>query len=55
MAFSRKVCEDLLVACNRTCCICNKFCGSKVQIHHIIPKSKGGKDTFENAPWSKVG
>lgn len=25
----------LLVECRRRCCICHKFCGSKIKIHHI--------------------
>jgi tetratricopeptide (TPR) repeat protein len=49
MAFPKKVVEDLLVACNRCCCICHKYCGTKIEVHHIIPQSEGGQDTMENA------
>lgn len=43
-----KVKKDVLVACGRHCCLCRKFCGTKIELHHIIPKSSGGEDTFEN-------
>ncbi|MCA9460173.1 MAG: HNH endonuclease [Nanoarchaeota archaeon] len=49
MSFSKKVKEDVLVKSGRHCCICHKFCGLKIEIHHIKPKSEGGLDTFENA------
>ncbi len=49
MTFPKEVVEELLVACHRCCCLCHKFCGSKIEIHHIIPKSEGGQDTIENA------
>jgi len=49
MAFQRNVAEELLVSCHRCCCVCHKFCGSKIEVHHIVPRSEGGEDTFENA------
>ena len=48
MAFSSKVQEDALVSCTRHCCICHKFCGLKIELHHIVHQSEGGADTFEN-------
>jgi hypothetical protein len=48
MAFSDTVVERLLVACHRHCCICHKFCGNKIEIHHIIPQAQDGPDTEEN-------
>lgn len=48
MAFPPDVGEKLLVACHRHCSICHKPAGSKMEIHHIIPKSEGGEDTEEN-------
>jgi len=45
MPFSKKVSEDLLVKCNRSCCLCHKYCGTKIEIHHIIPeKEKDGSN-----------
>lgn len=49
MAFSKKIKEEVLVASSRHCCICHKFCGTKIEIHHIKQKSDGGEDTFQNA------
>ena len=49
MPFSEKVKEDAMIACGRHCCICDKFCGNKMEVHHIIPQKDGGEDTFENA------
>ena len=49
MGFSQKIKEDALVAAARHCCVCRKFKGLNIEVHHIIPKAQGGKDTFENA------
>src|SRR6266540_6352907 len=48
MAFPDDVAERLLVACHRHCCICHKPTGTKMEIHHIVPRSQGGADTEEN-------
>lgn len=48
MSFSAPVKEQALVACARHCCICHKFAGLKIECHHIILKSEGGQDDFEN-------
>jgi hypothetical protein len=40
--------EKALVACGRRCCICHKFCGTKIELHHIVAESKGGASTLEN-------
>lgn len=49
VGFPVKIKEDALVSCGRHCCLCHKFCGLKIEIHHIKPKASGGPDTFENA------
>ena len=49
MAFSEGVKNKAMVSCGRRCCICHKFCGNNMEIHHIKAKSDGGEDTFENA------
>ncbi|ELT7571684.1 HNH endonuclease [Vibrio cholerae] len=49
MGFSLKVKEDAMVASGRHCCLCHKFCGLKIEIHHIKPRADGGADTFQNA------
>lgn len=40
--------EEALVACRRRCCLCHKFCGSKIELHHIEAEGLGGLSTFEN-------
>lgn len=49
MGFSKKIKEDILVASARHCCVCHRFKGVKIEVHHILPKEQGGKDSFENA------
>lgn len=49
MSFNRNEVANLLVKCNRRCCVCHKFCGVKIEIHHIKPESEGGGDNIENA------
>lgn len=49
MSFSDEIKTKALVACGRYCCICHKFCGNKIEIHHIKAKADGGADTFDNA------
>lgn len=49
MGFPKNIREDVLVACGRQCAICHKFCGTKIEIHHIIKRSEGGEDSFSNA------
>ena len=49
MAFSRKIKENALVAAARRCCVCRHFKGLNLEVHHIIPRSEGGKDDQDNA------
>lgn len=49
MVFSKEVVNRLLIKCSRSCCICHRFVGTKIEIHHIIPVSEGGDDSEENA------
>ena len=49
MAFSEETRIKALVSCGRRCCICHKFCGNNMEIHHIKAKADGGSDDFENA------
>jgi 5-methylcytosine-specific restriction endonuclease McrA len=48
MGFSKETAERALIASRRSCCICHKFCGSKIELHHISQKADGGDDSFEN-------
>jgi hypothetical protein len=48
MPFRGKVADDALVACARRCCICRRFCGKRINLHHIKPEAEGGPDTLVN-------
>lgn len=48
VSFPQEVADKALVACGRCCCICHKFSGTKMELHHIKQKAYGGEDTFEN-------
>lgn len=45
MVFPPKIAEQALIDCGRRCSLCHKFCGTKMELHHITP---GGEDTYEN-------
>lgn len=49
MAFSKEVRTAALVAAARHCCVCHRYSGVKVEVHHIVPPAKGGADTADNA------
>jgi hypothetical protein len=49
MPFTKKVKDEVLVASGRHCCICHKFCGTKIEVHHIDLESKKGKNESDNA------
>ena len=46
--FPPEIKTKALVACRRSCCLCEKPCGIKMHCHHIVPAARGGQDTFEN-------
>ena len=48
MSFPPDVKVRALVACRRNCVLCGRFCGLKIELHHIKQRAHGGKDTFEN-------
>lgn len=48
MAWPKEVKDEVLVRCGRHCCICHKFCGLKIELHHIILNSEGGEESLEN-------
>jgi hypothetical protein len=49
MAFDPTEAEALLARCHRRCCVCHRFCGSKMELDHMQPKSEGGPDDIDNA------
>lgn len=46
--FSAQVAEDILVQSGRCCCLCHKFCGHKIELHHIVAEADGGTDELDN-------
>lgn len=48
MSWPVKIKEKVLVKCGRHCCICHKFCGIKMELHHIKLRSAGGNESEEN-------
>jgi uncharacterized protein YukE len=49
MGFKRTEANKLLVSCHRRCCVCHRYCGIKIELHHIQPIEDGGDDSIENA------
>jgi hypothetical protein len=47
--FSTEVREETLIKSVRCCCVCHRFTGIKIEVHHIIQESKGGSNTIDNA------
>ena len=48
MGFPSNISEKALIDCGRHCCLCHKFCGTKIELHHIKQKADGGEDSSEN-------
>lgn len=48
MAWPVNVANEVFVKCGRHCCICHSFSGTKMEMHHIFEKAKGGLDTADN-------
>ncbi|HEY4628728.1 MAG TPA: hypothetical protein VIH02_05575 [Flavobacterium sp.] len=47
MGFNQSIVENALLSCGRHCCVCHKFCGTKIELHHIDQKKNGGEDSFD--------
>ena len=48
-SFDPKEIGELLAQVHRRCCICHRFCGTKMETDHIDQKAEGGSDKIENA------
>ena len=49
MGFPREVKNIVLINSARHCCVCHRYKGLKIEVHHIIPRSEGGSDNIDNA------
>jgi len=49
MGFKHSDVVELLVQCHRRCCVCHRFCGTKIETDHIVPVAESGSDLIENA------
>lgn len=49
MPFNRQEVAALLVRCHRRCCICHRFCGTKIETDHIVPAAETADHSIENA------
>ncbi|MDY6856699.1 MAG: HNH endonuclease [Thermodesulfobacteriota bacterium] len=47
MAFSKKIKIVTLTSAARHCSVCHRYKGVKVEVYHILPVAKGGKDDAE--------
>ncbi len=48
MQFDEKDKRPLLIKSGRRCCLCWKYCGTKIEVAHIIPDSEGGSNDEDN-------
>lgn len=48
MGFPQSVVDEVLIKCGRHCCLCGKYAGSKMELHHIKQVADGGEDTIDN-------
>jgi hypothetical protein len=44
MPFPEAEVAHLLAGCKRHCCVCLRWCGSRMHLHHIHPRADGGSD-----------
>lgn len=49
MPFDDLIVQELMVACHRRCCVCHRYCGFRMEIDHIVPRSNDGEDSKDNA------
>lgn len=49
MPFPPSVRDHALLAAARHCCVCRRYKGVLLEVHHITPEADGGASDFENA------
>ncbi len=48
MSFPHQIAQAALLDSGRHCCICHRFCGTKIELHHITPSEADGDDSYDN-------
>src|SRR6266516_5410799 len=49
MGFPPDVRRETLVLSARHCCVCHRYKGVRIEVHHIEPEADGGPNTLDNA------
>lgn len=49
MGFSSSMKEKMMVDAARHCCVCHRYKGVKIEVHHIVQEADGGTNTPDNA------
>ena len=49
MPFAPDIRVEALIRAARHCCVCHRYKGVKVEVHHIIQEADGGPNTLDNA------
>lgn len=49
MGFSPTIKQQAMLASGRHCCVCHRYKGVKIEVHHIVQEADGGPNNFENA------
>lgn len=49
MGFTRTIKLQAMIASARHCCVCHRYRGVKIEVHHIQQEADGGPNTFDNA------
>jgi HNH endonuclease len=44
----RELVDSMMMKCGRRCCICKRFRPTKLQVHHVVERSKGGANDEDN-------
>lgn len=48
MGFPQNVADEVFVKCRRHCCLCGKYAGQKMELHHIKQVADGGDNSVDN-------
>lgn len=49
MGFPKKVKEEALRLSARHCCVCHRYKGVKMEVHHLVQEADGGENLLSNA------